>query len=229
MKFETDTISFEYSDYSYGYKSHTSKIVMKPTEKVKSPELFGYYLLGAPITYRMNDGKMAYKIINPKKINHKYLGYPAYKPFYIVPPSNNGYGYYYDDDKDLIRNIEIPNNYYSISDDYITIKNNSTKDVFYIEMQTETFVQGDTKTLNTLKASAQSKYKKLQDKISNQISIIDHLITEEVERYSNNLFADTSFCETILKEAINAKGLFEIQAEKLEKIKFRYSSLKSDK
>ena len=228
VKFEKDTISFDY--YNYGYHSHTSKIVMKPTEKVKSPELFGYVQQRTPITHRMNDGKTAYQITTPRKIKRDYYGNQPFKPFYIVPPSNNDYGHYYDDDKDIISSMEIRKEYYSISDNSITINDHYyTKEVFIIEMKDEKFVKGDTKTLNSLKASAQSKYKKIQDEISNQISKIDHLITEEVERYSNNLFADTSFCETILKEAINAKGLFEIQAEKLEKIKFRYSSLKSDK
>jgi MoxR-like ATPase len=198
-------------------------------EIVQSPE---------PEQYKMKDGTLAYKIINPEKIR----SYDYITPFYVSKDYkhqryNNRKGAYYDKDKDLIGDYD-----YFFQEESFKIENNTVKFVdgyrgetysFEIEMQKtvppskyelKLFEPVAKKTLKEY--FDKEKYTPIVEQIDSKIVTLQNFRADNEKPFSENAFANASRYSPILLSKID-ESIKTLEDKKL-KLKEQHERYASD-
>ena len=194
---------------------------------------FYVYHKKEPKKYKMNDGKMAYKIIDPTEIN----SYGWCTPYYICQDyrhsDHDRTGAYYDDNKDIIGDYD-----YYFKDNSFQINNNKVTWIdgyrqnscdASIEMTGNDGLVKDSKVFDTpdflelRKNKANSeKYTPIKSFIDSEIKKLDDFANEKTAPYKANLFANQEYCNVIMDTVTKAKKALQDTQVELDKKRSRY-------
>lgn len=186
-----------------------------------------------PVTYKMTDDSLAYKIVSPKPIQL----YQTITPYYLAPNYEHGVyqrtGAYYDQNTKKIGDY----NYFYFKDNSFTIENDtvsfidgykSTPYSFKIETQEEEkleknkFVFENSDILQLRRGKADEDYNLIRNGIESEIKKIDDFITKQSEPYKANLFARQDCCNVIMDSVKASQKELEDALVELDKVRERY-------
>ena len=186
-----------------------------------------------PVTYKMTDASLAYKIVSPVQIQSYQSITPHYlSPDFLHPDYNQGISAYYDQNGNRLGNsncyfqsdsFKIENDTVSFIDGY-----RGTSYSFKIETQEEEkaekkeFVFENPDILQLRRGKADEDYNLIRNGIESEIKKIDDFITEQSEPYKANLFARQDCCNVIMDSVKASKKELEDALVELDKVKERY-------
>lgn len=187
-----------------------------------------------PVTYKMNDGHEAYKLIKP----FSFESYNRIKPYYITTEDvwrrYDRIGAYYDEEKELIEDYDN-----SIQLDSFTIKGNVfiwinryTDENLSAEIETKTIkfelkkkeaIFSDNSLLTSIINDVNKKYySPIKTSIEQELQKLLTFRSKIEKPYDENLFADKSFKEVITSKIEEEKQKLEDAKLELDKQKSRY-------
>ena len=187
---------------------------------------------GCPAQYKMQDGHMAYKIVNPCIIQ----SYNSIEAHYLCPEYNHSRysrnGAYYDKNCTLMGDYD-----YYFQDSSFKIKGNTAywrdgcRGNSYsaqIECTSDKIIKNptvfetpDLLELRRTKADSE-QYLPIKNSIESGINKIDKIIQEKSQVYKANIFADTSYCNLIMTAVVEAKKTLQDAQVRLDKQRAQY-------
>lgn len=186
-----------------------------------------------PVTYKMTDDSLAYKIVSPVQIQSYQSITPHYlSPDFLHPDYNQGISAYYDQNGNRLGNsncyfqsdsFKIENDTVSFIDGY-----RGTSYSFKIETQEEEkpekkeFVFENSDILQLRREKADEDYNLIRNGIESEIKKIDDFITKQSEPYKANLFARQDCCNVIMDSVKASQKELEDALVELGKARERY-------
>lgn len=186
-----------------------------------------------PVTYKMTDDSLAYKIVSPVQIQSYQSITPHYlSPDFLHPDYNQGISAYYDQNGNRLGNsncyfqsdsFKIENDTVSFIDGY-----RGTSYSFKIETQEEEkpekkeFVFENSDILQLRREKADEDYNLIRNGIESEIKKIDDFITKQSEPYKVNLFARQDCCNVIMDSVKASQKELEDALVELGKVRERY-------
>lgn len=186
-----------------------------------------------PVTHKMTDDSLAYKIVSPEPIQL----YQTITPYYLAPDYEHGAyqrtGAYYDQNHNMIGNYNFyfKDNSFKIENDTVSFidEHRGTSYSFKIETQEEEklekneFVFKNSDFLQLRQGNAdKDNYNPIRNEIENEIKKIDDFITKQSEPYKANLFARQDCCNVIMDSVKASKKELEDALVELDKVRERY-------
>lgn len=185
-----------------------------------------------PVTYKMTDDSLAYKIVSPKLIQL----YQTITPYYLAPNyKHDGYqrtGAYYDKNNKKIGDYDyyFKDNSFKIENDTVSFIDGyrGTSYSFKIETQEEEkpekkeFVFENSDILQLRREKADEDYNLIRNGIESEIKKIDDFITKQSEPYKANLFARQDCCNVIMDSVKASQKELEDALVELGKVRERY-------
>jgi len=186
-----------------------------------------------PVTHKMKDGNLAYKILKPSQIR----SYNYITPYYLCKTYKHGnynrQGAYYDNSCNVIGHYD-----YYFKDHSFKIEKNIASWIdgysgeeysFEIEVSESSELVRNPQVFDTpdFLEMRQTKtdnedYMKIKGAIDAELQKLYDFIQEKAAPYKANLFSDISYCDIIMTTVLEARKLLEDEQVKLDKQKARY-------